>query len=115
MEDDPRVRAAAVLALRTLGHEVLTADDGAAGVAVFRAERSRIVAIVLDLAMPLMNGREALEKIRKIDATVPVVLTTAVPLGADVQRMIDLGAHLLPKPYDLASLSSALHEAIGQA
>ena len=114
VEDDPRVRAAAVLALRTLGHEVLMADDGAAGVAVFRAERSRIVAIVLDLAMPLMNGREALEKIREIDATVPVVLTTAVPLGADVQRMIDLGAHLLPKPYDLASLSSALRDAIGE-
>ena len=115
IEDDPRVRAATQLALRAIGHEVVTATDGAEGVELFRAERSRIVAIVLDLAMPRMNGREALQQIRALDPLVPVLLTTAVPLGREVQEMIDLGARLLPKPYDLSSLSLALREVIHPA
>lgn len=59
-------------------HEILTADNGQQGLEVFDQNRKDICAILLDLSMPVMNGREMLKELaaRGVPGKIPVFLIT---------------------------------------
>jgi CheY-like chemotaxis protein len=65
-EDEPAVRRVLRRTLEGAGYGVIEAVDGAVAVDEFRAHRERIGLVVLDLVMPRMNGRQALDRIREI-------------------------------------------------
>ncbi len=112
IEDDPHLRGAAESGLRALGHQVMAAADGVAGVELFRLHRARVNAVVLDLALPRLSGLEVLRQIRALDRSVPVIITTGAPRAEDLQPLLEAGvSRVLPKPYDLAALFLALREA----
>ncbi len=62
------------LTLMAYGYDVLTAENGQEGLAVFEQERPRIV--LTDIKMPGMNGIEVLRRIKQIDSTVEVIVIT---------------------------------------
>ena len=67
--------------------------------------------ILLDIRMPVMNGLEALEAIRKIPAydTLPVFMTTAASTRYDIDLALKLGANeYFVKPIDFAELIAAI-------
>jgi CheY-like chemotaxis protein len=68
------------LYLRTAGMEVHTATDGVTGVSVARALRPEV--IVLDIAMPSMDGMQVVEALKASPETesIPVILFTGLPL-----------------------------------
>jgi CheY-like chemotaxis protein len=77
------------IVLERAGYQVLTALDGSSGLAVFVHER--IDAVVLDYAMPGMNGSEVARVMRKSKPQVPILLHSAyVSLPEDVLRMVDV-------------------------
>lgn len=59
-------------------HEILTATNGQEGLEVFDKNRHDICAILLDLSMPVMSGRELLKKLsaRGVPGKIPVFLIT---------------------------------------
>lgn len=67
--DDSRAMATVMAArLRALGYEeVIQAEDGSVGVALFKAGGADL--ILMDLEMPVMNGFEAAAEIRRYEAT----------------------------------------------
>ena len=58
------------------GFEVLRAEDGARGVALFDANRGRIDVVLLDLSMPGPGGEETFRRLRQIDPGVRVILSS---------------------------------------
>jgi CheY-like chemotaxis protein len=86
VEDDPTLRAALASNLRREGYRVLEAADGPAALAAGRRAGSRLVAVVLDLMLPGLDGLEVLRRLRADPATraAAVVVVTARPV-ADVQ------------------------------
>ncbi len=113
IDDDAEVRAVTARVLASLGYQVVEAADGADGVALFAAEPARFAAVMLDVIMPRMGGREALTALRLL-RDVPVVVTSGVVSAADADAWIAAGAHaLLPKPYDLHELSTVLAAVTG--
>ena len=84
VEDDPDIRRLFSLVFEEAGYEVLTAEDGVAGLRLTKKERPD--AILMDLMMPRMNGYIATRMI-KTDADlahIPVVALTAVaPVPGD--------------------------------
>jgi len=58
------------------GYHVLTARDGRKAIEMFLERREEIALVLLDLTMPHMSGLEVLERIRKIDPRVKVVLSS---------------------------------------
>ena len=74
VDDEEAIRSIAKSALESHGYRILTASNGRDALEVFRDKPKSINAIVLDLTMPVMGGREALPAIRAIRSDVPVVL-----------------------------------------
>lgn len=109
IDDEEPVRDAVVEMLNTLGYRTLAATGGLEGVALFTERQAEINAIVLDMTMPGMNGLETLQKIRTLNNSIKVVLSsgymaTVVPEAAVQQQ----ATTFLAKPYRLEQLYEAL-------
>jgi len=88
IEDDPAVRDGVHLALRRLGHDVVAAETGEAGLEQVRSFRPEVV--VLDLMLPGMSGLEVCRRIRAADQGLAVIMATA--RGDDVDIVVGLEA-----------------------
>ena len=84
-DDDPLVREAAVITLEDAGYETIVATDGREAVELFRRSPKTIDLLLLDVAMPALNGHEAYREIAAIAPKVPVlfcsVRATRQPAG----------------------------------
>lgn len=91
IEDNPFLNGMYQIALEKAGFEVLTANDGRAGLALIREKKPD--AIILDLLMPGMNGYEVLESVRKDENTrdIKVVVLTVVTDKENRERAEKLG------------------------
>ena len=90
IDDAADIRELMTIVLRRAGMEVVaTAPDGRAGVEVVRAERPDLV--ILDLAMPVMDGVEALPLIRELVPDGRIIVLSAFT-GAVSDQMLEAGA-----------------------
>jgi twitching motility two-component system response regulator PilH len=99
-----------------LGHEALTAEDGAAGVETAKCELPDL--ILMDVVMPNLNGFQATRAITRDAATkhIPVILVTTKDLDTDRVWGMRQGAKAyLTKPFSESELSEAINGAIQAA
>lgn len=75
--------------LERAGYAVMSAHSGMEGVEIF--SREPIEAVVLDYAMPGMNGAEVAARLRQIKPAVPILLLSAyVGLPSEVTSLVDV-------------------------
>jgi CheY-like chemotaxis protein len=101
IEDDHATRVTMRQVLEHEGYDVLTAANGKAGLALMGCiERPQL--ILLDLKMPVMDGHEVLESLKRDRnfADIPVVLVSAHGTEEDTCR----ASGFLRKPFQLTSL-----------
>ena len=113
VDDDAAVRTATVELVASLGYRVLEADGGAAALSLFRAHLTEIDFVLLDLAMPGLNGEQTLRELRQPKADVPVILVTAY--AEDETRLCALRGELagfVGKPFACEELVAAIKEAV---
>lgn len=109
VDDEEFVRDVAEAMLSSLGFVVLTARNGREGVEIYRRERNRIDLVLMDLMMPVMDGRRAFEEIRRLDPSARVVISSGYSGEEDVEGLLSMGAcAVLPKPYTFRSMSDAV-------
>ena len=99
VDDSPDARDLYSDYLETCGFRVLTAEDGAEGVRLAKNEWP--AAIVMDLAMPNLDGCEAIRQLRAdpMTADIPIVAVSAYAFGGEPTRARDAGADMcLAKP-----------------
>ncbi|HEY6911917.1 MAG TPA: response regulator [Myxococcales bacterium] len=102
VEDDPDLAALEAEVLKLRGHEVDVASNGRE--ALDAVERARPDLILLDMKMPVMNGREFADEYRRREpSTAPIVVVTAAD---DAQRRAaEVGASgWIAKPFDPEAL-----------
>ena len=109
VDDNEALRENLQEALELEGYEVAVAADGVAALARLR-EDSRFAAVLLDLMMPGMDGRELLARIRGDGrlAGLRVVMTTG-QTGARARAGVPADA-FLTKPFGVRELLAALHQ-----
>lgn len=106
IDDDASVRDSFRLYLEDFGYRVMEADDGLAGIEIFRRQRPDL--ILLDMIMPQLDGLATLEIIHQEDPELPVVMVSGTGVIADVVTAINLGAkNYVLKPIE--DLSILLH------
>ena len=109
VDDEPAVRAATVAILSSSGYRVLEAEGGEAAVRLFAARGSEVDVVLLDLAMPGINGEQTLVELKKLRPDVPVVLLTAY--AEDELRLSAIRAQLagiVAKPFSYEELVNAV-------
>jgi two-component system, cell cycle sensor histidine kinase and response regulator CckA len=112
VDDEAAVRAATVAILSSAGYRVLEADGGAAALRLFRAAYADIDVVLLDLAMPGMNGEHTLRELRQVRSDVPVVLLTAYAEDELRLRAVrDDLAGFVTKPFSYEELINAVRSA----
>jgi PAS domain S-box-containing protein len=113
VDDEASLRLLAKEMLGRLGYKVLTAGNGLEAVAVFTECRSEIAAIILDIIMPGMGGEEAFHRLREIDPSVRILLSSGYALEGKPHRLLSAGANgFLQKPYRVGTLAAALRRVL---
>ena len=104
VDDDPNVVELARLYLEREGYRVLTALDGADGLASAREERPDIV--VLDVMLPRLNGLDVCRALRE-ESQIPIIMLTARVEEEDRLTGLELGADdYITKPFSPRELAA---------
>lgn len=108
VDDDADFREALQIALESRGYNVETAGNGLEGIQKAR-ERLPLL-ILLDLRMPVMNGRQMLQHLRELPSTaeVPVLIISAFGFEWEAELMGAQG--YVPKPCDPSELEGRIHK-----
>ena len=107
VDDDPAVLRMLVRTLAAEGHDVESAPDG--GRALAAVERRAPEAVVLDVAMPDLDGLAVCRRLRTGGFTAPVLLLTARDAVADRVAGLEAGADdYLVKPFAVEELLARL-------
>jgi CheY-like chemotaxis protein len=100
VEDEPSLRSFAQMVLESTGFQVRTAADGQQGLEAFVEHRQEIVAVLLDLTMPRMDGLEVLRQLRQLAPNVPVLLMSGYNEHEVSKRCAEIGASgFIQKPF----------------
>ena len=87
VEDNPTNMKLAMTLLESAGHQVLSATNAEAGLAMARAEHPDL--ILMDIQLPGMDGLEATKQLKSDDHTrsIPVIALTALAMKGDEERI----------------------------
>lgn len=100
--------------VRGFGFDTCFAGDGHEAIAIVRERHGELVAVLLDVAMPGMGGEEALVEIKRLAASLPVILMSGLS-----RAQISLGATtsadgFLEKPFTLVELRRVMEGALSR-
>jgi DNA-binding response OmpR family regulator len=111
IEDDPRIQKALVRLFSSEGYEVQVEGEGKAGLAAGR--HLQPAAVVLDLMLPGISGRELCRLLKEGQPEMPVIILSAVSEVADKVLLLELGADdYVTKPFSPRELLARVEAAI---
>ena len=106
VEDDSRIQKALQRLFTAEGYEVKCAPDGTEGLEIFQG--GSVEAVVLDLMLPGLSGRELCKIMKRASPDIPVIILSAVSEVADKVLLLELGADdYVTKPFSPRELSRA--------
>lgn len=114
VDDEPVMQAFVCRVLRQFGYDVESALDGEQALAMIQTEQPDLV--LLDLAMPGIDGWGVLERLKQLSDAPRVVVLSAAMSDADTHRRgLDAGAWAcLTKPVRIADLVATCRQALVQ-
>ncbi|MCS5708832.1 response regulator [Candidatus Berkiella cookevillensis] len=116
VDDDMRNTFALAKILKQYGVDVSIASNGKVAIDMLNKE-NHFDGILMDIMMPVMDGLEAIEKIRQIPkfSSLPIIALTAKAMSSDREKCLALGAtDYLTKPVDIDKLIILLKACVCQ-
>jgi len=113
VDDEESIQKLLTYPLERDGHRVVQARDGEEALARFREEQIDLV--LLDLALPKLDGLEVCRRIRS-QSTVPIIMLTARDDEVDKVLGLEIGADdYITKPFSIRELRSRIRAAVRRA
>ncbi|MDB5451885.1 MAG: hypothetical protein JWO33_463, partial [Caulobacteraceae bacterium] len=113
VDDDPQVRALISDTLEVIGYRVLQADGGQAAMQILRETRPNLM--LLDFAMPRMNGAQTARQARRRWPDLPIVVASGHADSEALAAALGDEAVILRKPFDMESLARAIAAVLSDA
>jgi signal transduction histidine kinase/CheY-like chemotaxis protein len=108
VDDDPDVRAFLTESLDSLGYAAVIAESG--GVALKALELTSPEVMILDFAMPGMNGAELARRVRELRPDLPIIFASGYSETAAIKSVTNDRSRVLHKPFKVHELQAALGE-----
>ena len=114
IDDEEAIRDLGREMLASYGYTVYCAGSGEEGLNRYTHDlRTSFDLVILDLNMPGMGGFKCLQKLREIDATVPVIIASGYTPAEVVKQVLGAGAnHVIAKPFELFDLLKTIRRII---
>jgi signal transduction histidine kinase len=106
VDDDPAVRSAVADMLRARGHRVTAVGDGPQ--ALLQLEQSAVELLLLDFAMPGMNGAEVASRALELRPDLRMLFLSGFADSEAIDRAVSGRARVLRKPISAADLAEAI-------
>jgi DNA-binding response OmpR family regulator len=111
IEDDPHMQKVLQRIFREQGYAVTVCGDGQAGLDAFHADRPS--AVILDLLLPGVFGRDLCKMMKAERPRVPVIVVSAISEVADKVLLLELGADdYVTKPFSPRELMARVQAAL---
>jgi len=111
IEDDPRIQKALQRQFTAEGFNVVITGNGTEGVTA--AETVKPDAVILDLMLPGMSGRDVCRAIKAMLPEIPILILSAVSEVADKVLLLELGADdYITKPFSPRELLARVQVAL---
>ena len=113
-DDEELLRAVGQGVLEQAGYRVLVAEDGRQAVEIFKRRQSEIIAVVLDMMMPELDGVETFAELRRLQPELKGLLSSGLSNQASIGGPETQGFHaFLQKPYRPEDLKQAVAMMLG--
>ncbi len=113
VEDEDAVRTFSTRALTNKGYEVVTAEHGEAGLAVYNEQTKPFDLLITDVMMPGMDGPTLAKEIRAMEPTLKIIFVSGYTEEKLKDTMGD-GIYFLPKPFTLKQLAAKVKEVLDE-
>lgn len=114
IDDEAHIAELCKRVLEEDGHDPIVAATGEEGLELIEKEKPRLV--LLDIMLPQMDGMAVLEKIKKFDSTIQVIMITAFASVQSAVEAMKLGAcDYLSKPFMPDELKIVMQKALENA
>lgn len=118
VDDEAPVRSIAVSMLRYLGYRVIEAEDGEEAITILKTTSVPIDAMLMDVYMPKISGRDTFKQMRALGIDVPVIVCSGFMVEADEFNALSAGRHgfvdVIQKPYSMETLANVIGKAVSQ-
>ena len=92
-----------------LGYDVLLSENGEEGIKTYREHHDEIDLVILDMNMPVMDGKEMFRELKKIDPNVKALLATGFAMDGEVHELMTEGVMgFIQKPFMIEDISKAI-------
>jgi CheY-like chemotaxis protein len=106
IDDDDAVRRSIVATVEALGHRVIEASNGPDGLAALDQKPDLLL---VDFAMPGMNGAEVAEAVRRSRPELPIIFVTGYADTAAITQASGGTSLVLRKPFEMEELEASLN------
>jgi PAS domain S-box-containing protein len=115
VDDEDTILTVSEKLLKNLGYRTITANRGLKAVEIYRAQKSSIDLVLLDMIMPGMNGNDTFDQLIAIDPHLKVILSSGYSLNDQAHRILKKGCRgFIQKPFNIAELSQIIRAALDQ-
>jgi PAS domain S-box-containing protein len=115
IDDEPHVREMCRDMLAALGYTVVLAENGIAGIRIYREGHRGIDLVILDMIMPKMGGPEVFTALKTIDPAVKVLLYSGYSNSSldGIDALLKRGVKgFIQKPFTAEDISIAIKKAL---
>jgi CheY-like chemotaxis protein len=108
IDDEDSILTITSQTLEAFGYRVLTATNGADGVAVYVQHQNDIAIVLTDMMMPIMDGAATIQALVRIDPDVKIIAASGLHTNGGGTNMSSLIKHFLTKPYTAEALLTSM-------
>jgi PAS domain S-box-containing protein len=110
VDDEQNIRTVTQKTLERFGYSVITAGNGAEAVALYARHRSKILLVLTDMSMPVMDGPALILALRAINPTVRIIASSGLTNAGGIAQALQNGVlAFIPKPYTAEKLLKTVH------
>ncbi|WP_051309142.1 PocR ligand-binding domain-containing protein [Desulfogranum japonicum] len=115
VDDEDIIRTTGTLLLEEIGYQILLAENGEQAVNMYRELMDTIDLVILDVVMPVMDGRDAYRQLRATNPDIPIIISSGFAKDISMSEILADGrTSFIMKPFNFAELSKLVADYIGK-